>query len=54
MGSEKNFTPKYYGKEGNYIIIENLLYGQVDPVVIDIKMSRQSCNEVLSEERRQK
>ena len=23
---EKEFAPKYYGKEGTYIVIENLLY----------------------------
>ena len=51
---ERDFTSKYFGREGNYIILENLLYQQKDPVVIDLKISRQSQNLTLSADRREK
>lgn len=52
---EKEFTPKYYGKGGeDSIIMENLLFEQEDPVVVDIKLSLQAKNTTLSEERREK
>lgn len=52
---EKKFAPNFFGKEENYIIIENLLFNKKPPITImDIKLSRQSKNPFISEEKRQK
>lgn len=39
---EVQFAPKYFGREGDYIILENLLYQQEDHIVADFKLSRHS------------
>ena len=54
MTFERDFTPKYYGKQGTYIVLQNLLYQQKDPVVIDFKISKQSQNPTLPADRREK
>lgn len=51
---EKKFAPKYFGREGEYIIIENLLYNQEDHIVVDIKLSRNSNKPGLTEEKAEK
>ena len=37
---EKEFAPQYFGQENAYIIIENLLFNQKEPVIMDVKLSR--------------
>ena len=47
--AEKKFAPKYFGRDGDYIIIENLLYNQEDHIVVDIKLSSNSKKPGLTE-----
>jgi hypothetical protein len=55
MTFEQEFTPKYSGRQGDdCIVIENLLYQMQDPTIVDVKVSRQSLNAHLSEERKNK
>ena len=54
MTVEKPFTAKFYGRENQYIVLENLLFQEYEPIVIDIKLSRQSRNPTLSQERQEK
>ncbi len=41
---EKQFAPKYFGTEGAYIVIQNLLFNQKEPVIMDVKLARVSKN----------
>ena len=51
---ESEFAPKFYGVEGDYIIMENLLFKQKTHTVLDIKLSRQSRNPHLTEAKKEK
>lgn len=48
---EKEFAPKYYGSDGDFIILDNLLYEMKNHVVMDIKMSRKSKRQECGEEK---
>lgn len=41
---ERLFAPKFYGIDGEHVVIENLLYKHQDPIILDVKLSRQSRN----------
>ena len=49
---ETKFAPNFYGKEGEYIIIENLLYHMEDHIVTDFKLSKHSKKPGISSTRK--
>ena len=51
---EAEFAPKYYGKDGKYLILENVLYKLEDHIVADLKIGRFSKKVGLSSKRLEK